>query len=66
MLKSQRMPLAVSLFSMHGSCLPYEELIYEIEKWSSEVEMLSKMLSEQKKKVQKKVQKKGSIVLRVN
>ena len=58
------MPLAVSLFSMHESCLPYEELIYETEKRSIEVEMLSKMLSEHKRKVQKKVQKKGSIVLR--
>ena len=54
------------MFSMHESCLPYEELIYETEKRSIEVEMLSKMLSEHKRKVQKKVQKKGSIVLRAN
>jgi hypothetical protein len=51
------MPLAVSLFSMHGSCLPYEELIYEIEKRSIEVELLSEILSEHKRKDQKEAQK---------
>ena len=34
---------------MHGSCLPYEELIYEIEKRAIKIGMFSEKLSEHKR-----------------